>query len=230
MDLELTRAEPDKLGFDGFVFQGMGCPPNTGAVYPAAVTPGLSTSMRPGTGPKHGGRTWDAAPRLFGAVAASPVQMQLSVTAPADHAVTLKSMVFHVLSRQPQVQGVFLNTLGQCGAGGDYLYGVVDFDRPAPYWLPVASMPSWYREAPLVFPVVVPAGGTRSLLVDARMEHCDCTWDSVLTWVDGAATHTWTIDQKGKPFQTTSVTGLKGIAWSGAEPPNWKPMPLGTPE
>lgn len=231
-DLELTRAEPDGLSFDGFVYQGRGCPPNTGAVYPAAVTPGLTTSMPPGTGPKHGGQTWDAAPRLFGAVAASPVEISLSVTAPADHAVTITSMVFHALSRQPQVQGVLLNTEGQCGApGGDFLlYGGIDFNRPAPYWLPPADLSSWARKTPIVLPLVVPAGGTRTLIVDVRMEHCDCTWDTVLTWVDRAATHTWTLDQRGKPFQTTSTTGLKGIAWSGAEPPTWSPTPLGSPE
>jgi hypothetical protein len=230
MDLDLTRAGSDGLSFGGSVYQGMGCPPNTGAVYPHTVTPELTTAMRPGTGPKHGGQTWDAAPRLFGAVPASPVEIQLSVTAPSDHAVTLKSMVFHVLSRQPQVKGAFLNTLGQCGAGGDYLYGVVDFDHPAPYWLPAADMPSWYRQSPLVFPVVIRAGGQQSLLVDVQMEHCDCTWDTVLTWVDGATTQSWTIDENGKPFQTTSVTGLKGIAWSDGNPPNWEAAPIVKPE
>jgi hypothetical protein len=187
--------------------------------------------MPPGTGPKHGGHTWDAAPRLFGAVAASPVEIQLTVTAPADHAVTLTDMAFHALSRQPQVRGLILNREGQCGApGGDFRYGLIDFDRPAPYWLPVADLPSWARKTPLALPLVVPAGGTRTLLVDVRMEHCDCTWDTVVTWVDGAATGTWTLDQKGKPFQTTSVTGLKGIAWSGAEPPDWRPTPIAAPQ
>lgn len=229
-DLELKRAESDGLSFDGYVYQGTGCPPDAGAVYPSAVTPGLTTSMRPGTGPKHGGQTWDASPRLFGAVPASPVEIQLSVTAPPAHSVTLKSLMFHVLSRQPQVKGVLLDIAGQCGAGGDYLYGVVDFDRPAPYWVPTGRMPKWYRQSPLVFPVVIAAGGSQSLLIDEQMEHCDCTWNAVLTWVDGASTRTWTIDEKGKPFQTTSVTGQTGILWSGAEPPAWRRLPYVKPE
>jgi hypothetical protein len=78
--------------------------------------------------------------------------------------------------------------------------------------------------------VVIPAGGQKSLLIDEQMEHCDCIWNTVLTWVDGASTQTWTIDEKGKPFQTTSVTDQKGILWSGSEPPNWRRLPYVKPE
>jgi hypothetical protein len=151
------RTVEDKtLSSDGLtifttVKQGLGCD-GRGDVYPVSLTPGLSLAVPPGSGPTHGGKTWDKSPRAFGAVPAGPVEIGITLTGPTNHAVTITDLRFHVISRKPQVNGPWLNSAEGCGAGGNYHYGVVDFDTPAPYWLPTSALPEFYRTDVLKFP------------------------------------------------------------------------------
>jgi hypothetical protein len=191
---------------------GLGCGSN-GMVYPAARTPGLDASTTPSTGPTHDGKTWEKAPAAFGAVAAGPVQLYLYLTGPRDHAVSVTGLRFRVYSRKPQVAGTWLNVTGGCGAGGDYHYGVFDLDRPAPYQVPITGLPADIRADALKFPYFTSANSLDDFSITVRSEHCDCTWDAVLTWIDGTASRSYVINNRGKPFESTSVTGLTGTAW-----------------
>ncbi len=89
------------------VQQGIGCE-GSGDVYPVSETPGLNLKTRPGSGPKHGNKTWDQDPRAFGAVPVNP-RMTFSLTGPTNHAVTITGLKFHVISRKPQVVGPWLD-------------------------------------------------------------------------------------------------------------------------
>jgi hypothetical protein len=62
------------------------------------------------------------------------------------------------------------------------------------------------------------------------MEHCDCTWDATLTWIDGSAVKSKVILDNGHPFETMSVTGKTGANWTnlqdGQPTSGWTPSPL----
>ena len=207
-DATLTR---DGLTIHTTVVQGLGCLPN-GNVYPD-VTPGLEKGFAPGSGPTHRGKTWDKSPQAFGAVPASPVEIQIYLTGPANHAVIITDLKFHVLSRKPQLRGSWLQTTDQCGGGGYDHYGIIDFDTPPPYWLPAGALPKYYRTDILKFPYTATANDPAALVIDVQMEHCDCTWDAVLSWIDGTAAKSAVINDNGHPFETTSVTGMTGTDW-----------------
>jgi hypothetical protein len=123
--LDTSTPGSDGMAVNVAVNQGIGCPPENGDVYPASLTPSLSGAVQPGTGPRHGGKTWDAAPGAFGAVPASPAQLTIYVTGPRDHAMIITGLTFHVASRGKPVEGPWLNSEEQCGGGGVYHYGVV---------------------------------------------------------------------------------------------------------
>jgi hypothetical protein len=210
-----TTLSKDGLTINTQIEQGLGCEAG-GDVYPVSRTPGISTRQPPGSGLRHGGRTWDQAPVAFGAVPAGPAVMLLTLTGPKDHAVTVTGLRFHVVSRKPQVAGPWLNKSNGCGAGGEYRYGLVDLDTAPPYYLPPTALPSDIRADALKFPYTTTANDPESLLITVQMEHCDCRWDAVLTWVDGSQNKSKVITDHGHPFETTSVTGQHGVNWYGS--------------
>ncbi len=204
---------------------GFGCPPLVGMVFPRALTPELNTSVPPGTGPKRGGATWDQDPEAFGAVLASPVDLRLNLTGPTSHAVTITGLQLHVLSRKPQVDGYWLNTLGQCGGNGTYHRATFDLDAPAPYRLPASALRPDLRADEVQFPYFTSALNLDDFDITVQSEHCDCTWDATLTWVDGASAHSKTIDDDGHPFESTSVTGLTRTDWAPLGDSTWTRKP-----
>jgi len=219
----------DGLTIRTMVLQGLGCPPKNGDVYPRSVTPGLSPAVEPGAGPTHGGKTWANSPGMFGAVPASPTQIQIFLTGPTNHAVIITDLKFHVISRKPQIKGTWLNLSSGCGAGGNYHYGAVDFDTQPPYWISTRALPERYRTDALKFPYTVTANDPESLVIDVQMENCDCTWDATLSWIDGSTAKSKVLDDNGHPFETTSVTGVTGADWhdtSNDSTPRWSSIPL----
>jgi len=204
---------------------GLDCPPAAhGMVFPRSLTPGLNASVEPGTGPTHEGKTWDQSPGLFGAVPAGPVEMYIYLTGPTSHAVTITGLKIHVISRKPQVDGQWFEVAQGCGAGGNYHYGIFDLDTSAPYQLPITSLPQFTRADALRFPYFTSATNPDAFDIKVQSEHCDCTWDADLTWVDGATAKSLVIDDHGHPFESTSVTGLMGTWWtnsSNSAIPNW---------
>lgn len=204
----------DSMAANVTVDQGIGCPPDNGDVYPASLTPSLNAAVQPGTGPRHSGKTWDAAPGAFGAVPASPAQLTIYATGPGNHAIIITGLTFHVVSRRKPVEGQWLNSQEYCGGGGSYHYGVVDFNTPPPYWRPVTALPPSFRADAIKFPYTATANDPEGLRVNVQMEDCDCTWYAVLSWIDETASKTMRIDDHGRPFETTSVTGVKETTWS----------------
>ena len=192
-----------KVGFGG-------CPGGSGYVYPSGS--GITSSMAPGTGPQRNKQTWDQNPGAFGAIPASTVEMEISLTGPENHAVVITGLQFHVHSRKPAPAGVWLYVPGQCGGDSSYHYAKVDFDTAAPYYLPY-SQPKNERADELRFPYTTSSIDLLSLQVVITSDHSDCTWDATLSWIDGGTTKSVTIDDNGKPFEITSVTGMTEKSW-----------------
>jgi hypothetical protein len=195
------------------VSQGLGCD-GRGMVFPVSNTPTMSTHVKPGSGAKHGGSTWDQDPRGFGGVPAGPLKIAIAFTGPSGHKLTVTGLTFHVLNRRPQVVGPWLNRSQDCGnANIHYHATVADLDTPTPYYLDADKLPGSVRADRLRFPRVVSPDDPRALQVTVRTEHCDCVWNATLTWTDGGKAESTTIDDHGYPFETTSVTGNPGVNW-----------------
>jgi hypothetical protein len=209
------------------VSQGLGCSSN-GDVFPSSITPGLSLSVAPDREPTHKGKTWVTAPSAFGAVSASPVVIRIYLTGPSNHAVIITGIKFHVFSRRPEVKGTWLNSAYGCGAAGVYRYGVADLNAPPPYWVSPSKLPDNMRVSPLQFPYTATANSPEELYVNVQMEDCECTWDAVLSWIDGSIAKSKVINNHGHPFVTTSVAGLTGADWynTSTDPtPTWTSTP-----
>ncbi|MFC1435195.1 hypothetical protein ACEZDB_31590 [Streptacidiphilus sp. N1-3] len=88
----------------------------------------------------------------------------------------------------------------------------MDLDTAAPYFLPYKP-PSGESTDQLRFPYTATANDPETLLVDLVTDHTDCTWDVTLSWVDGGMSKTALIDDNGKPFELTSVTGMTQKRW-----------------
>ncbi len=198
------------------VLQGFGgCPGGDGYVYPSKNTPGLSTSVEPGTGPRHDGKTWDEDPAAFGAVPGSPTLIDIYLSGSSDRAVTIVGLKFHVISRKPQVHGPWLEVPGQCGGGTTYHYAAVDLDAPPPYFIPNV-LPTWENADVLKFPFTASASDPEPIQVSVRTEKCDCTWNATLSWVGANGLQSKVINDNGHPFETTAVTGMKQTEWVGS--------------
>ena len=187
-----------------------GCPGGSGYVYPGSS--GITTAIPPGTGPKRGGKTWDQNPWAFGAVPAGPARIKIYLTGPADHAVVITGLQFHVLSRKPAFSGAWLFVSGQCGGGSAYHYAKYDFDAAVPYLRPYVK-PTGESTDELRFPYTTTATDPAALMVDVSTDHTDCTWDLVLSWIDGGTAKTARIDDNGKPFELTSAAGMTQKSW-----------------
>lgn len=202
---------------------GLGCYFN-GMVFPSSITPGLTASDHPGTGPTHAGKTWDQSPAAFSAKYPDPMELDFTLTGTPGSTVVVTGLNVHVLSRKPQVKGVWFNIIGQCGEGPTTKrYSVFDLNRAYPYKAPLTQVPGTDPNSPMHYPYTLSQGDSLSLVVFVTAEHCDCTWDAVLSWVDGSASQSLTVDDKGRPFESTSTTGIKRNTWGlpGAFGPGW---------
>lgn len=219
--VRVQAASAGGAAISGTVEQGLGCD-GRGMVYPHSVEPDLSTHVRPGTGPRLAGSTWDQVPRAFGAAPAGPVSIVLSLTGSAKHSVTVTGVTLNVLQRRPQVVGPWVNRAQNCGKAGEFRAAVADLDRPAPYYVPDAG----FR-----FPVSLSTTDTKPLRVTVRTESCDCMWDATVHWSDAGKEMSTVVDDHGHPFETTSVTGQHGVNWVNVSPAadrdsGWRTRPL----
>ncbi|MEY9931226.1 hypothetical protein ABH926_005875 [Catenulispora sp. GP43] len=227
-DFNVAKVSVGGLDVNASVVQGLGCPNLSalGWVYPSSITPGLTSSDRPGAGPTHAGKTWDQAPAAFGVVAPSPVAMDLVLTSTSDNAITLAAPDVHVLSTGAQIKGLWLNITGGCGAGPcnpDPPKTYYDLDKPYPYLLSGSAVPDGLGDCGTDYPSTIPPHGTFTVELLVTTEKCDCRWDTRLSWVNGTSKHTLTVNDAGKPFEITSVKGNPAIMWeySGTGKDGW---------
>lgn len=224
--VQIRAASASGVAISTTVDQGLGCA-GQGMVYPGSVVPEMSTHIRPGTGPKLAGSTWDQEPRAFGAVPAGPVSIVLSLTGPTRHTVTVTGVALNVVRRRSQVVGPWVNRAQNCGHPGPFRAAVADLDQPAPYYVLGTATPG---DDAVRFPVRLSTGDAKPLRVIVRTEHCDCMWNATVHWLDGNEVMSTVLDDGGHPFETTSVTGDQGVNWVNSSAANaasgWRTQPL----
>lgn len=175
-----------------------------------------SANTPPGQGEVRGGKTWDEDPAAFGGVPAGPLEMIITVNGKSDEAIVLTDLTFHVEERKPPLAGIYIPE-GQCLSASVFRSAEVKLNARPPQWKPAVARKEGERREPLNFPYTVTAADPEILVVTVDPAGCHCTWWAELAWASGDESGTSPIKEDGKPFQTTSVTGLPAFAWTGSK-------------
>ncbi|GGX63319.1 hypothetical protein GCM10010324_05090 [Streptomyces hiroshimensis] len=206
----------EPTGIDVDVEQGSDCN-SSGWIYPNSPD-SERMNTPPGAGKRIQGMTWDQDPDAFGAVPAGPVKLHMAVTTKAVRsAVILKSLTFHLVEKKTPVEGTHVNLGRACGNGATYHYGVINFDKDAPYWVTRPALPSKERSDELKFPYKVTSTDPSVLLVTV-IPSGYCKWDAKLEWTDGKTSGTYVINDHGHPFETAEIQKkVRSFEWVGGK-------------
>jgi hypothetical protein len=160
-----------------------------------------------------------------GAVHGLTTNLRISVQGRGSAAVVLEALHVRVVNHTTPAsrRGIAYSMYEGCGAILVPRYFSVNLDARRPL---ARSMPGNDpdRPAPAIdFPYQVSLREPEVLLLDARTESCTCDWYLELDWSSQGRTGTVRIDDHGRPFRTTSITGLPHYWYRN--PHGWVPMP-----
>lgn len=158
-------------------------------------------------------QNWQTWPPAAGGASASPGQVEVFVKGRPGADVFLTGLHVEVRDRRPPLTGTIMRA--PCGDVAQFRWLDVDLDhspvRAISHYdseLAVAAPPQW-RRTPIKFPYRVSTSDSEAFLITTRTKNCDCAWIAKLSWssTDGRS-DTITINDRGKPFQTTSSSHL----------------------
>jgi hypothetical protein len=143
-----------------------------------------------------------------GAVHGRNTMVRISVQGRSSTAVVLEALRVRVVGRTaPAAGNAYAMDQGCGGAVTPRLFDVdLDIDRPIAR--PVDGNDTGTPIPAMRLPYRVSAEDPEVLLVSAETETCDCRWYLELDWSSQGRRGTVRIDDDGRPFRTTSLTGL----------------------
>ncbi|CBG71222.1 conserved hypothetical protein [Streptomyces scabiei 87.22] len=164
------------------------------------------------------------------AVHAGTADVQIMVQGRGSAAVVLDALYVRVVDRAaPAVdRGVVYSLSDGCGAGILPRYFAVDLDAHRPR---ARSMPgddgAGTRIPAIDFPYRVSLQKPEVLVVTTLNRTCTCDWYLDLAWSSQGRTGTVRVDDNGRPFRSTSITGLEGYRYDriSHQPGRWVPIP-----
>ncbi len=153
-----------------------------------------------------------------GGVETAAATVMITVTGYEERPVTLTGLRFEVARREPPLEGTFVSN--QCGDAWTARYASVDLNETPPRIISSSAVPvmpgSIQETTPLRFPYRVSDTESESLLILAHSSGY-VEWTAHLEWSNGEDSGALTIDDKGKPFRTTSfIEGREIIHPDGA--------------
>ncbi|MGW5774323.1 helix-turn-helix domain-containing protein [Streptomyces longwoodensis] len=164
------------------------------------------------------------------ALHAGTTGVRITVQGRGSAAVVLQALhvrVAHRTTPDPE-RGTVYSLSDGCGAGITPRFFAVDLDAYQPV---ASSMPGddgAGTPVPAIgFPYRVSLQDPEVLIVSARTESCTCDWYLDLTWSSQGRTGTVRIDDHGRPFHSTSSTGLPGYRYDRVShrPGRWVLIP-----
>ncbi|MFM9444323.1 helix-turn-helix domain-containing protein [Streptomyces acidiscabies] len=164
-------------------------------------------------------RAWATAE---GGLHGKETMVRISVQGRSDTAVVLEALRVRVVGRGTPAAGNAYAMDQGCGGSLTPREFAVDLDKDRPI---AHSMPGndAGTELPAVsFPYRVSAKDPEILLVTARTTGCDCSWYLELDWSSQGRTGTVRVDDGGRPFRTTAITGLPRYVYD-TQNRNWRP-------
>ncbi|WP_159060625.1 transcriptional regulator, partial [Streptomyces acidiscabies] len=164
-------------------------------------------------------RAWATAE---GGLHGKETMVRISVQGRSDTAVVLEALRVRVVGRGTPAAGNAYAMDQGCGGSLTPREFAVDLDKDRPI---AHSMPGndAGTELPAVsFPYRVSAKDPEILLVTARTAGCDCSWYLELDWSSQGRAGTVRVDDGGRPFRTTAITGLPRYVYD-TQNRNWRP-------
>ncbi|CAM5284843.1 Helix-turn-helix domain-containing protein OS=Streptomyces tendae OX=1932 GN=GUR47_06805 PE=4 SV=1 [Streptomyces tendae] len=134
--------------------------------------------------------------------------VQLSVQGRSDTAVVLEALRVRVVGRTAPAAGNAYAMDQGCGGSITPRSFAVDLDKDRPIARAVAGNDAGTPIPAVRMPYRVSAKDPEVLLVTAGTSACDCRWYLELDWSSQGRTGTVRIDDGGRPFRTSAITGL----------------------
>ncbi|KQX90859.1 helix-turn-helix transcriptional regulator [Streptomyces clavifer] len=157
----------------------------------------------PPTDPQ-GSRGWAKA---LGGVDGGDMMLELTLQGASSQAVVLKGLHVRVVSREPALAWAAYSMGEGCGSGITPQSFDIDLDDGQPHTQPVAGQDGGVVVPAKDFPYRVSSTDVEVFNLDAHVEGHDVTWYLELEWSSGDRSGTLRIDDNGKPFRTSSITG-----------------------
>ncbi|MET7370626.1 helix-turn-helix transcriptional regulator [Streptomyces sp. NPDC005566] len=162
----------------------------------------------PGTVPKppppQDTRNWA---RALGGVDGGDMMLELTLQGASQEAVVLKGLHVRVVGRAPALAWTAYSMGEGCGSGITPQSFDIDLDESSPRSHPVAGQDGGAVVPAKDFPYRVSSTDVEVFHLDAHVEGHDVTWYLELEWSSGGRSGTLRIDDNGKPFRTSSITG-----------------------
>ncbi|MFJ4809502.1 helix-turn-helix domain-containing protein [Streptomyces longwoodensis] len=164
------------------------------------------------------------------AVHAGTTGVRITVQGRGSAAVVLQALHVRVAHRTTPApdRGTVYSLSDGCGAGITPRFFSVDLDAYQPVARSMPGDDGAGTPVPAIgFPYRVSLQDPEVLMVSARTESCTCDWYLDLTWSSQGRTGTVRIDDHGRPFHSTSSTGLPGYRYARVShrPGRWVPIP-----
>ncbi|MEU3850155.1 helix-turn-helix domain-containing protein [Streptomyces sp. NPDC029554] len=134
--------------------------------------------------------------------------VRLTVQGRSDTAVVLDALRVRVVGRADPVQGNAYAMDQGCGGSITPRSFDVDLDKDRPIARAVPGNDAGTPIPAVSMPYRVSAQDPEVLLVNARTRGCDCRWYLELDWSSQGRSGTVRIDDGGRPFRTSGITGL----------------------
>ncbi|MEV5342238.1 helix-turn-helix domain-containing protein [Streptomyces sp. NPDC052676] len=142
------------------------------------------------------------------AVHGEETNVRISVQGLSDTAVVLEALRVRVVGRaEPAAGNAYAMDQG-CGGALTPRHFAVDLDKDRPIARSVAGSDAGTPIPAVRLPYRVSAEDPEVLLVTARTEGCDCRWWLELDWSSQGRTGTVRVDDHGRPFRTSALSGL----------------------
>uniref|UniRef100_UPI00357150D8 helix-turn-helix domain-containing protein n=1 Tax=Streptomyces humidus TaxID=52259 RepID=UPI00357150D8 len=152
-----------------------------------------------------------------GAVHGRETNVEIAVQGRSATAVVLTALRVRVVGRATTPASGTVYAMDQgCGGSLSKRYFAVDLDKDRPVAHSVAGNDSGTPIPAVSLPYRVSSKDPEVLLVTARTENCDCNWYLELDWSSEGRTGTVRVDDRGRPFRTTSIEGLPRY-WYGSD-------------
>jgi hypothetical protein len=150
--------------------------------------------------------------------------LRISVQGRGSAAVVLEALHVRLVDRTTPAarRGIAYSMYEGCGAVLVPRYFSVNLDARRPL---ARSMPGNDPDRPepaIDFPYQVSLREPEVLMLSARTVSCTCDWYLELDWSSQGRSGTVRIDDHGRPFRTTSITGLPHLWYRN--PRGWVPM------
>jgi hypothetical protein len=163
-------------------------------------------------------RSWAIAQ---GAVDGGASTLNITLQGRSGTAVVLHALRVELVHRRTPPRQTAYQVLPECGGGVVLRHFAVNLDAA----VPVAGAKPGNDGAPISavrFPYTVSDSDPEVFQIRATTTRCDCAWYLTLDWSSGEQEGTLRIDDRGRPFRTTSITGLPRYSWTWrSAQPQW---------